>query len=217
NASDLAAAFRHPCPSFNKESFVRFTGPALGDLRLHAFKNGQHTGEFPAPPVKSIWGQTTEQNGVFVQRITGSGSEYVDPENNAGLNKHLAVPDVDLTLNKYSSELGIVSWVIFYQNHKNHMRSIGYEVNGVLIWVNQLLNPDMTQTLGRLPTDPFQDDPVIVGPNQFIVSVDSELMVNGKRSFCVHAMHIDFDFDKGTATFHKRLLKMLNQVVTLPA
>jgi hypothetical protein len=213
-AEDIERALSNPYADFDRRSFDRFTGKALGDLRIHRFtkESPKTLLEFPAPPVHSIWGETREHNGEFKQRITGSNvsGHYVDPDDNDAIWENLRNVHVDLTFNAWNKELGIVSWSSFYQNHSNQMRSIGYEVGPFLLWVNQLLDPDMTPTLGPLPIPPF-DDPLVVRKDQLILSCDFETDEGGKRYFNVYAMHIDFDFEKGTAKFAGPILKMKNE------
>ena len=212
----IETALGQPHAPFNRESFDRFTGPALGDLRIyrpHAGDSG--VDEVAAPPVHSIWGMTREDGGKYIQRITGSNRDYVRPESLPDVFKGLAAVELDLTLNGYTPELGMVSWVSFYQNHSNQMRSIGYELGDRLLWVNQLLQPDMTPTVGPMHVGGLPGDPVIIRENQLVLSLDWATEENDQRWFNVYAMHIDFDFDRGRAQFAGPILKMVNEVVEL--
>ena len=213
-ANDIARVFKKPIAPFERRSFDRFTGKALGDLRIFRYtkESPDKLVEIPTPLVHSIWGQTREHEGEFRQRITGSLVEdnYIDPDDLDAIRNNLERVTVDLTFNGWFKELGIVSWASFYQNHSNQMRSIGYEVGPYLLWVNQLLDPDMTPTIGPLPIGLPGDQPV-VRENQFILSCDFETVVDGKHFFNVYAMHIDFDFKKGHAKFAGPILKMKNE------
>jgi hypothetical protein len=214
-AREIRAALRQTKQPFDRVSFDRFTGPALGDLRIYAPQAPPAPAiEVIAPPVHSVWGVTkAEQNGRFVQRITGSNKDYVSPEDSAKLKRYLSDVAVDLTLNEYSEELGIVSWASFYQNHSNQLRSIGYEMNGKLLWINQLLDPDMRPTLGPLALANIAGQQLVIVKDQFILSIDWAEVIDGKPCFCVYAMHINFNFEKCTAVFAGRILKLLNEVL----
>jgi hypothetical protein len=197
HARVLAKAFANPKAPFHRESFDRFTGPALGDLRLYVPQPDKTLVEVPAPPTHSIWGPVREVNGRFVQKITGSNSGYVDPES---LGAELTRNTVDLTFNTYTKETGIASWASFYDNHRNEMRSFAYEFDGdKLFWVNELMTLDMLPTV----------------QNQLVCSVDFLGSEDGAPSFQVYAMHLNFDYDKGHVHFAGPVLKMINKVVTL--
>jgi hypothetical protein len=102
---------------------------------------------------------------------------------------------------------------MFRENHDNQLRSIGYEVDGSLLWINEMLNPDGTKTIGQLPN---VQPPQIVTANQFIVSIDFVLKEGTDTYFCVYALHIDFDFKKCSAEFAGRILEMKNLLISSP-
>jgi hypothetical protein len=201
---------------FHRVSFDRFTGPALGDLRIYAPQ--PHPApplELAAPPLYSVWGETKENpKGRFTQKITGTNVDYVSPDDAAKLNKYLSNVAVDLTFNAYSKDLGIVSWASFFQNHSNQLRAIGYEMNGRLLWINQLLDPDMKPTVGLLEQGGFPGHDFFIIKDQFILSIDWAEKIEGKQCFCVYAMHINFDFEKCSAKFAGRILKLRNQLIS---
>lgn len=194
----LGDALGQESPAFDRESFDRFTGPALGVLRVYTFAEpGAEPVENPAPDVHSIWGPVREEDGAFVQRITGSNVEYVDPDDRDDLDSHLRKLQVDLTLNVYTEEWGMVSWSAFYQNHANQMRSFGYELGDRLLWVNQFMFQNMRPTV----------------ENQLVLSIDWEERDGDERRFNVYAMHLNFDFKKNKVEFAGPMLKLVNTVV----
>jgi hypothetical protein len=215
DAVEVRAALAARQQPFDRVSFDRFTGPAKGDLRIYRPIAGQPPEELRAPPVHSIWGETRHSNGQFLQRITGSNIGYVNPDDLREIWRRRRKAEVDLTFNAYTPELGMVSWASFHQNHDNQLRSIGYEMNGKVLWINQLMNPDMTPTIGELVIPGAPAPPMIVNKDQFVVSVDWEEKGPQGRFFNVYAMHIDFNFERGTATFAGRILEMRNEVVRL--
>ncbi len=196
-ARALAKAFANPNAPFHRAAFDRFTGPALGDLRLYVPQPDKSLLESPAPPTYSVWGPVREVEGRFVQKITGSNANYVDPES---LGIELTQNTVDLTFNTYTQETGIASWASFYQNHRNEMRSFGYEFDGdKIFWANELMTLDMLPTV----------------QNQLVCSVDFLSQVDNATSFSVYAMHLNFDYDRGHVEFAGPVLKMINKLVAL--
>ncbi|MEK6279435.1 MAG: hypothetical protein AABN95_03700 [Acidobacteriota bacterium] len=213
---DIANVLSQPRKAFDRRSFDRFTGKAIGDLRIYRYTKDSPDKliELKAPPVYSLWGETKERDGEFRQRITGTNvpNKFVDPDDLDAIWEGLRSVTLDLTYNAWLKESGMLSWVSFYQNHSNQMRSVGYEVGDYLLWVNQLLDPDMTPTEGPLVVG-LPGDPVEIRKDQLVLSLDWEEDFDGKRFFCVYAMHIDFDFEKGKAKFAGPILKMKNERV----
>lgn len=211
-AEEIADAINNP-PPFSRDTLDRFTGTTIGELRVITPGDTGPFADISAPPVYSIWGPQVEHaSGEFLeytQRITGSNYRNIDPHDNLAVHKALADIQVDQIFNAWTKDLGFVTWSSYRENHDNQLRSIGYEMNGKILWINQMLNPDMTQTEGPLPIQP----PLIVTKNQFIVSVDFELKEDGKTYFCVYALHINFDFQKCSAVFAGRILKMKNLLI----
>lgn len=192
----LGDALGEPDRPFDRESFDRFTGKALGTLKVYTFDSGEAV-ENPAPDVHSIWGPVREEKGGFVQRITGSNVDFVDPEDDDAVWRALHRVEVDLTLNAYTDDWGIVSWSTFYQNHSNQMRSWAYELGDRLLWINRFMKADMTPTVEE----------------QFVLSVDWEERDGDDRIFNVYAMHLNFDLKKNTVEFAGPILKLVNRVV----
>jgi hypothetical protein len=174
-------------------------------------------GTIQAPPVYSVWGHLEQVSGPgpyvsYQQRVTGSNYGLIDPNDKMGIWKALSQTQVDLIFNAWNKDLGLLTWSSYRENHDNQLRSWGYEMNGKVLWFNQMLNPDFTQTIGPLPIQP----PQVVTKDQLIVSIDFVLNEGGKTYFCVYALHIDFDFQKCSAKFAGRILKMKNELLTNP-
>jgi len=204
---EVAAALKTPRSSFDRVTLDRFTGPALGDLRVYTAPEAPPE-ERAAPPVFSVWGPAREgPKGEWRQRITGSRS-YIDPDDVPTVAQLLTEEKIDLTFNAYSEDLGFVSWAIFYQNHKNQLRSIGYEMNGKLLWINQLLTPELRPLLGDVELASVGKK--FIPENQFVVSVDYLEQSGGKTYFDVQAMHMNFDFKNCTVEFAGPILQMKN-------
>jgi len=206
---EVAAALKTPRSTFDRVTLDRFTGPALGDLRIYTAPDAPPE-ERAAPPVFSVWGPAREgPKGEWRQRITGSRS-YVDPDDLPTVAQLLAEEKIDLTFNAYSEDLGFVSWAIFYQNHKNQLRSIGYEMNGKLLWINQLLTPELRPLLGDVELASVGKK--FIPENQFVVSVDYLEPSGGNTYFDVQAMHMNFDFKKCSVAFAGPVLQMKNRL-----
>jgi hypothetical protein len=213
SAQEIADALTNP-PPFNRSSLDRFTGPTIGDLRVITPGDTGPFANIQAPPVYSVWGEAKEKSGPgpyasYQQKITGSNYRLIYPEDKVAVWKALADTQVDQIFNAYTKDLGLVTWSAYRENHDNQLRSWGYEMGGKLLWFNQMLNPDYTQTIGPLPIQP----PMLVTKDQLIVSVDFELKEGGKTYFCVYALHINFNFQKCSAEFAGRILKMKNELV----
>ena len=210
---EIAAALTNP-PPFSRESLDRFTGPTIGDLRVITPGDTGPFGNIQAPPVYRVWGPAVQKSGPgpytsYQQKITGSNYRLIDPNDNLTVWKELAAVQVDQIFNAWTKELGLVTWSSYRENHDNQLRSWGYEMNGKLLWFNQMLNPDFTQTIGPLPIQP----PLIVTKEQLIISIDFVLQEGGKTYFCVYALHINFNFQKCSAEFAGRVLKMKNELL----
>ncbi len=214
SAQEIADALTNP-PPFNRESLDRFTGPTIGDLRVITPGETGPLAVIQAPPVYSIWGRQEQVSGPgpyvsYQQKITGSNYHHIDPYDNLAIWKALSQTQIDLTFNAWTKDLGFLTWSSYRENHDNQLRSWGYEMNGKVLWFNQMLNPDFTQTVGPLPIQP----PMIVTKDQLIVSIDFVLPEGDKTYFCVYALHINFNFQKCSAEFAGRILKMKNELVT---
>lgn len=206
---EIATALKTPRNVFDRVTLDRFTGPALGDLRVYTAPDAPPE-ERAAPPVFSVWGPAREgPKGEWRQRITGSRS-YIDPDDVPTIAKLLSEEKIDLTFNAYSDDLGIVSWAVFYQNHKNQLRSIGYEMNGKLLWINQLLTPELRPLQGDVELASVGRK--FIPENQFVVSVDYLEQADGNTYFDVQAMHMNFDFKKCSAAFAGPILAMKNRL-----
>ena len=207
---EFRGALRQAAQPFDRVSFDRFTGAARGDLRLYATQPSLV--EIPTPATYSVWGGTEEQGGRFVQRITASARGFVPPDDGAKLKRSLAEGGVDLTVNVYDAGTGIASWVSFHQNRAdNHLRSIGYEMNGRVLWFNQLLDRDARPVVGPQPGPPGVA-PLVAVENQFLVSVEWAEEAGGKRRFLVYGLYVNFDFETCSVAFAGRVLKMRNEV-----
>jgi hypothetical protein len=207
--AELFEALSQTKPTFNRASFDRFTGKTLDNLVLYAPQGEPPT--TAAPPGYSWWGETTEDNGNFYQKITGSNYQHNNPADSAALWVAMSKVQADMIYNAYVPDVGIVSWSMYRENHDNQLRSIGYEVNGKLLWINEMLNPDGTKTTGPLPNVvPTQ----VVTPNQLIISIDFLLQEGKDTYFCVYALHIDLDFAKCSAKFAGRILELKSHLLT---
>jgi hypothetical protein len=208
---ELSDAFSQANPPFDRSTFDRFTGKTKDKLILFAPNGVPPTTE--APPGHSWWSETTEteKNGSYFQKITGSNFYHVDPEDNSAIMNAAEQTKVDLLYNVYTPDLGITTWSTYRENHDSQLRSIGYELGGKLFWLNEMLNPDMTKTLGPLPNVvPTQ----IVDENQYIISIDFPLKEGASKYFCVYAMHVEIDFKKGAAKFANRILELKAQLIS---
>ena len=214
STDEIADALTNP-PPFDRATLDRFTGPTVGDLRVITPGDTSPLATIQAPPVYSVWGKQEEASGPgpyvsYRQKITGSNYHHIDPYDNFGIWKALAQIQVDLTYNAWTKDLGFVTWSSYRQNHDNQLLSWGYEMNGKILWFNMMFNPDFTQTVGPLPIQP----PLIVTKDQLIVSIDFMSKEGGKTYFYVYALHINFNFQKCSAEFAGRVLKMKNELIT---
>ena len=205
---ELTAAFSQTNPTFDRATFDRFTGKTKDKLILYAPNGEPATTE--APPGHSWWSETVENKGSYFQKITGSNFYHVNPQHTSSILKALEQTRVDLLYNVYTPELGITTWSTYRENHDSQLRSIGYELGGKLFWLNEMLNPDMTKTLGPLPN---VVPTLKVDEKQYIISIDFPLKDGQNTYFCVYAMHVEIDFKKGTAEFANRILELKAQLV----
>ena len=208
---EIAASILNPTP-FQPAFLDRFTGPTKGDSRVFSPGNGGRPVESKAPIDYSTWAAPTgrlSRHGEYLQKVSASGHGIIDPNDSAQIWKARANGQVDLFVNAYAPNLGIVNWSSFFQYQQLHMRAIGYEMNGRLLWFNQMLNSDMTQTLGPAPGQPD----VIITRDSFLVSVDFALKEGSKTYFCVYGLYIKFDFQNGGAVLSGPVFKMKNELM----
>jgi hypothetical protein len=214
--AEIKNAIEHPERPFDRKLFDMFTGPAEADLKIFRVDQDDKNPEvINAPTAYSIWGEVKEENGEFTQRITGSNFDFVEPSSLPDVWRNLDAGKLDVYFNAYLKNLGIVSWTTFYQNHKNQMRSLGYNLNGKLLWINQFLEADMTPMVRALDLG-LPGGPVVIRKDQLILSIDQEKQEGHERYFDVYAMHIDFNFTNGTAKLAGPVLKQRNKVVSIP-
>ncbi len=206
---ELTKAFSQEHPPFNRDTFDRFTGKTQDKLILYA-PGGKPPITEP-PPGHSWWSKSIESDGSYFQKITGSNYSHVDPTDTNAVLEALAKTQVDLLYNVYTPTLGITTWSMYRENHDSQLRSIGYELGGKLFWLNEMLNPDMTKTLGPLPN---VVPPQIVDEKQYIISIDFPHKDGQNTYFCVYAMHVEIDFKKGTAEFANRILELKAQLIS---
>ncbi|HKE32136.1 MAG TPA: hypothetical protein VKD65_10465 [Candidatus Angelobacter sp.] len=216
SAQEIADALTNP-PPFDRATLDRFTGTTIGDLRVITPGDTGPFGSIQAPPSYSIWGKQVEASGPgpyvsYRQKITGSNYHHIDPYDNMAVWNALSQTQVDLTYNAWTKDLGFVTWSSYRENHDNQLLSWGYEMKGKILWFNMMFNPDFTQTIGPLPIQP----PLIVTKDQLIVSIDFILNEGGKTYFCVYALHINFNFQKCSAEFADRVLKLKSELITKP-
>lgn len=210
-ANQIKHALTAP-PEFDRSTLDRFTGPTTGDVRFYVPQNGSEQ-EIPTPALYSIWGPaTTRPNNPkeFIQKITGSIFHHFDPGDTPTVWKAIANQQLDQVFNAYTEDCGLVSWTASHQGPPLHLRSLGYELGGRILWINQWLNADMSPVRGSPLGQPFVD----VKENQLILSIDFPMDEAGKHYFCVYAMHINFDFENCSATFAGPIMKMKNLVIT---
>ena len=208
SSAEIDSAIRNPVP-FNPASLNRFIGPTKGDSRVFDLTNGGPPVEAKAPIDYSTWAAPVErrtQRGEYFQKVSASGHGVIDPLDSAQIWKARAGRQVDLFVNVYSPDLGIVNWSSFFQYQKLHMRAVGYEMNGRLLWFNQMLNCDMTPTIGPAPGQPN----VNITKDSFLVSVDFALPEQSQTYFCVYGLYIKFDFQNGGAVLSGPVFKMKN-------
>ena len=208
-SAEISSAILNPRP-FDPIYFERFSGPTKGDSRVFTVVNGGPPVEAKAPVDYSTWDQPFRSPGdtrKYIQKIAASGRGVIYPEDSRQIWHARQNRQVDIFLNAYLPEAGIVNWSSFFQYQQLHMRAIGYEMNGRLLWFNQMLNSDMTQTIGPIPGQPG----IIIGKDAFLVSVDFVLPEQSKKYFCVYGLYIDFDFNKGTAALVGPVFKMKNE------
>lgn len=187
-AAELQEAFHHP-HRFDRAVLDGFTGRARGDLRSYLLQPLDNPPqEVKVPPVYSVWGPVVEREGRLTQEITNSRSAYIAPDS-PDLKRFLNENRVDLVLNAFTPELGLVRWSELRQDHEHQMRSVGYQLAGRrLLWVHQVVDQDVTRRAGR----------------HFVVSVEFNEEEDGKRSFHLYAVHIEIDLDRCRAALASR-------------
>lgn len=211
---EISSALRDVDRPFDPHSLSSFYGFALGDQCLHIPQNRSNESHIiPLPTLYSVWGPVEKQDEAYVQRITASTVDYVAPDDERKLNQMLSQNHVNLLINAYYKELGIVNWTLNYQDRKTQLRAIAYDMRGKVLWINQLLNPDSSPTLGPLPPTPPGGDPLNVIENQFLITVEWPEDFHGKNHFNIYGLHMNVDFENSKVAFAGRILRIHNELV----
>src|SRR5215469_9481529 len=204
-AEEIERALSNP-PASSRETLDSFAGSGDSILQVFVRKDGMPPADADVPPNHQMRGpvlQSTQPGISYLQKITESYVQPVDPEDAASLQKALAANQVDLHVHAFSDQSGLVSWSSLNQGGLVRMRAIAYPLEGKILLFKQMLNPDLTPFAGPMPQAQFVD----VIPDQFVVAVDFAVQDAGKKSVCTCAMPINFDFSKCSAAFLGLILK----------
>jgi hypothetical protein len=168
---------------FDPRNFDHFHGPALGRFSVRQLATG---GLIAASTLHSHWAATYEQDGVFIQKITGSPRGFYNPF--AVTEEDLANGMVDTTINVFRGDVGISGWVSNVSGGaREEMTSVTYDLgDGCLLWMNRVV---------RRNGLPVEDAP-------FIVTLEWEGFIDRRFSFFVVGISFDIDFERCDAAVH---------------
>jgi hypothetical protein len=206
-AEDFARAFGGKAVA-NPGLLDRFSASRISKLQVFIRKAGMPASDVDAPPSHSIRARVIRRPrpGVaLIQKVAESYTARINPEDPSAVGAALAQKQVDLHVYAYLDGLGLVTWSWLNQGQTVHLRGIGYEVNGKILFFKQMLNADKTPLSGPMPSAPF----VEVVENQFVVTMD--FLTEQPGTTGTIGVPINFNFDRGKADFQGLILKFTNQ------
>lgn len=125
----------------------------------------------------SLWYKGAPARGGFVQKVVGSESFPLDRP----VLPQLEETKVDIFVNYYRADIGIVGWSSLYQHGKWVQPVIGYKLDDdVVIWFSQL----MSDNLEPLPNQ----------ERTFFISLEWSRCEAGKSRFCLVLFTMEIDF-----------------------
>lgn len=164
--------------SFDTATFDKFDGPAKALFRTYSIASGRELG---SSTLFSYWLRSKQENSWQVQRITGSSFRYYDPRELPDLTEGR----VDLLVNTYREDVGIVGWVSHYQGGRQESSNIAYEIQsqGVhqVLWISKIMSKKGVR----------------VDDNVFRVSLEWKGTHEDRVCYFMVAMFFDIDLDQG--------------------
>ena len=159
---------------FNEEILNAFSGRSKGHLR--EYKIATRALGLDPPDAFNVWDEVVRTGGVYVQKTTASIERYV-PTNNL---PDLSQRKIDLLLNVFREDVGLVSWGSNYQPGRLEMPFICYVPSqDVVLWINQMWTENLRPMM----------------ENVFLVSVKWEGDYKGSPAFLMVSMmfHVNFE------------------------
>jgi len=121
NPELLAHRFRSEVPSFSRQSFERYGGPASAQFKTYNLCTHKQLG--PGNKLMSYWDQSTRRSqGWYFKQITSSFDRIYHPEEAFDP----ASGKIDLIVNAYREDVGVVSWVEILQAEAPKRACISY-------------------------------------------------------------------------------------------
>jgi formylglycine-generating enzyme len=178
DAEALKANFERQIGPFSQETFQRYTGPAYGEFFTYELGTLKELGAFA---LYSHWDpQILHLDGRRTKKIAGSFLKYIDP---------LDLPDlssktVDLILNSYREDVGLISWVEIYQGVRQQRTSFAYKLphKHEILWIVKDISLD-----GK----PIEN-------NIFMFSHEWKGTIGEKVYYYMVAFFLEIDFEKNT-------------------
>jgi hypothetical protein len=91
-------------------------------------------------PQHHVWDSTRFVNGQWIQPVSMSEYEFVDPGH---LDESVRQRRADAAMNVYARGHGVTGWVSKYQHGRFEMPHIGYVINAsTLLWICQIKTPE---------------------------------------------------------------------------
>lgn len=180
--ASLRDIFAGPIKPFDPETFNRYGGSAKGDFKIYEFSTGR---EIESSILYSYWDRGVfDVNGRKAKKITGSFIDYFRPD---GLPPR-GEKKVDILVNSYRPDVGLVSWVEIYQRVPQQRTSFAYKLphkHEILWFVRDV-------SLGGQP----------VRDNVFMASHEWKGTAGDKVYYYMVGIFLEIDFDSCTARVH---------------
>lgn len=182
DADSLRDIFASPVKPFDEDAFNRYGGSAKGEFKFYEFSTGR---EVESSVLYSYWDRGVfEANGRRAKKITGSFIDYFRPD---GLPPR-EEKKVDILVNSYRPDVGLVSWVEIYQRVPQQRTSFAYKLphrHEILWFVRDV-------SLGGQ----------LIRNNVFMASHEWKGTVGDKVYYYMVGIFLEIDFDSCTARVH---------------
>ena len=178
DADQLAASFEAEIGSFDAERFERYRGTAKGTFKTYDLSSDKKIFE---SVLYSDWDSATYVvNGRHCKQITGSNDRYYLageplPSHDEG--------KVDLLVNSFREDVGVISWVSIFQGNRGERTSIAYSLphDHEVLW--------MVKDIVR--------DGQAVDEDIFMASHEWKGHVDGKTYYYMVGIFFEVDFETG--------------------
>ncbi len=183
SADELDKAFKDGVNApFDRAGLDSFTGKWTGVNRHYNLDGTEIAGD--ATTWNMTWSEGTFNEGLYLQTVVGSKEKHYSADRLPDLSQK----KVDLALNVYRKDVGIVGWLSTFVEFRNEMALISYELRkGVFLWIGQVLTEKL---------EPVENEKLFW---MFFEWYAPALTPDKKPNYFMYGVMFEIDFDARTA------------------